>query len=169
MTPRRATPWAILAGALLLTAIATTFVRLTARARDRGRFENAVQSAQYGIESRIDTYVALLRGTSGFLTAVGEPSPAGYARYVASLEVRERYPGLQGIGFSRRVRAGELPGLERAMRAAGRPGFHVWPDSARAEYHAIVLLEPLDARNQAAVGYDMYTDSTRRASRPRGA
>ena len=43
----------------------------------------------------------------------------------------------------------------------------VWPSGPRDEYHAIVFLEPMDERNQAAIGYDMYTEPTRREAMER--
>ena len=38
-----------------------------------------------------------------------------------------------------------------------------WPEGERDEYHAIIVLEPQDARNKAGIGYDMFTEPTRRA------
>ena len=35
------------------------------------------------------------------------------------------------------------------MRAQGLADFHVWPEGAREERHAILHLEPLDRRNRA--------------------
>ena len=51
------------------------------------------------------------------------------------------------------------------MRRQGADAFHVWPqEPRRGFYTAIVFLEPLDLRNQAALGYDMFSDATRRAA-----
>src|SRR5260370_37229333 len=50
------------------------------------------------------------------------------------------------------------------MHREGNPSFKIWPEGNRAEYHSIIYLEPLDRRNQVAIGYDMFTEPTRRAA-----
>src|SRR5260370_16417612 len=50
------------------------------------------------------------------------------------------------------------------MHREGNPSFKIWPEGNRAEYHSIIYLEPLDRRNQVAIGYDMFTAPTRRAA-----
>jgi signal transduction histidine kinase len=57
--------------------------------------------------------------------------------------------------------------LEHRQRATGARDFRVWPDTPRSEYHSILYLEPLDARNAAAIGYDMATEPTRREAMER--
>jgi signal transduction histidine kinase len=126
-----------------------------------------VQSASDRIEARISTYIALLQATAAMFAVSDHVTRLEFQEYAAQLRVRQRYPGIQGVGFSRRVMADELDDLEREMRAEGGAGFHVWPDSAREEYHAIVALEPLDRRNRAAIGYDMFTQPTRREAMSR--
>jgi two-component sensor histidine kinase len=42
------------------------------------------------------------------------------------------------------------------------PEVRVRPSRPRPEAHAIVFLEPMDRRNEAAIGFDMFTDPTRR-------
>jgi signal transduction histidine kinase/ActR/RegA family two-component response regulator len=154
------TPLLVAAAALLLTASATGLAWTSARNRDGARFENAVQSATDRITARMEIYIALLRGAGGMLAA-GEISRADWRRYAGRLDVRVHYPGIQGIGYTRRVEPDSIDALVRRMRAQGAEGFRVWPDSARAEYHSILYLEPLDRRNQAALGYDMFTDPVR--------
>jgi two-component sensor histidine kinase len=43
----------------------------------------------------------------------------------------------------------------------------VWPRSGEAIRTAIVMVEPIDARNRAALGFDMYTEKRRRAAMSR--
>jgi signal transduction histidine kinase/ActR/RegA family two-component response regulator len=160
------TPLLVAAAALMLTAGATGLAWTSARNRDGARFENAVQSATDRITARMEIYIALLRGAGGMLAA-GEISRADWHRYAERLDVRVRYPGIQGIGYSRQVPADSIDELVRRMRAQAAEGFRVWPDSARAEYHSILYLEPLDRRNQAALGYDMFTDPVRREAMQR--
>jgi signal transduction histidine kinase len=140
-------PWLVLAGSLALTTAATTFVSLTARERDAARFENAVQSASDRVRSRIDVYTAMLRSASALFAASDTVTPAHFRGFVDRLEVQRWYPGIQGIGWTQR--------LARDL------------DGEVDEVHAIRYLEPLDARNRAAIGFDMYSEPTRRAAMQR--
>jgi signal transduction histidine kinase len=136
------TPWLVLAGSLALTVAATTFVSMSTRERDRARFENAVQSAADRVRSRLDVYTTTLRGGAAFFASADTVTLEEFRGYVVRLEVQRWYPGIQGIGWTRRVQHG-LPGE---------------PD----EVHAIRYLEPLDERNRAAIGFDMYSEPIRR-------
>ena len=40
--------------------------------------------------------------------------------------------------------------------------FTVYPEGKREKYFPVVFLEPLDVRNKRAIGYDVYTQETRR-------
>jgi signal transduction histidine kinase len=136
------TPWLVLAGSLGLTALATAFISLSARERDAVRFENAVQAASDRVQGRLDVYTATLRSGAALFAAAGQVSSEQFHDFVERLEVQRWYPGIQGIGWTQRLQHG-LPG-------------------DRDERHAIRYLEPLDARNRAALGFDMYAEPIRR-------
>jgi signal transduction histidine kinase len=157
-----ALPWFVLGISLAVTAAATWAALATVQGRIHARFNSAVQSTRDRIEGRLDTYVALLQATAGLFAASRDVKRNEFHAYATRLRVRDRYPGVQGIGYSQRVTPAELPALERRMRAQGEASFHVWPGSGRSEYHAILYLEPLDRRNEVALGYDMFTDPVRR-------
>src|SRR5262249_46995891 len=54
-----------------------------------------------------------------------------------------------------------------SMHQMGDDRFHIWPESERADFYPIKYLEPLDRRNQAAIGYDMFNDPSRREAMER--
>jgi len=166
-TVRGSIPWQVLTLSLLLTSLATYYLLVTAEHRQRQRFQNQVERIQHLLEDRMEVYLALLRATSG-LFAVQEPVHGeAFHTFVSKLELRQRYPGLQGIGFSRRITPAEVEPLVAAMRRQGNPEFRIWPDHPRTEINVIVFVEPLDRRNRAALGFDMFTEPTRRAAMER--
>jgi signal transduction histidine kinase/CheY-like chemotaxis protein len=157
----------VLVVCLLATLGLTLGVEHYARERDDARFTNALQVTRDRIESRLDTYVAVLLATRGFFAGDRGVTVTDFRRLVAQLDLQRRYPGIQGIGFTRRIPAASLAAIEEELRAQGHESFRVWPRSPRGELHAIVLLEPLDRRNRAAIGYDMATDPVRREAMDR--
>ena len=126
------------------------------------RFHARAAEIPLRIESRLSGYEQVLRGSAGFLSASDVVTRAEWRNYIASLRLNERYPGIQGVGFARRVRPEDLPAHTAAMRAEGFPEYRLWPAGTRDEYTAIVYLEPFSGRNARVLGYDMYSDPVRR-------
>jgi signal transduction histidine kinase len=160
------TPFVVLSISLLLTSLVAYVLEATTKAREQSRFLSVVQSAEDRIRTRLETYIALLRGTSALYAVNETVSPEGFRAYVERLRVNESYPGIQGIGFSQRVPASQRAEFRAVMRQ-DQPDFRIWPDSARAEYHAIVFLEPLDSINRRTIGFDMFTDPVLREAMER--
>lgn len=158
------TPWLALLLGGVATAVGTEFVRRSLAERDFARFEQVVTDAEDRIVTRLENQIALLRATGGLFGAGLDPSVEQFAAYVDRMSLTEFYPGVQGVGFIRRIRPGELDEVVARMRAEAFPDFHVWPDSASRERHAVVLLEPRDRRNRAALGYDISTEPVRAAA-----
>lgn len=152
----------ILAVSLLATGLATFAFYRSASERDAARFQNAVESTQDRIQSRLGVYVNLLIGTRSFFMASSRVELRDFREYVDHLNVQRRYPGIQGIGFSRRISPSEVANVTGDIRAQGQTDFLVWPAYPRDEYHSILFLEPMDRRNRAAIGYDMFTEAVRR-------
>ena len=155
-------PTAALLGSLALTLVAAAFLFVNARMRDRVRFARAIGTAVDRIEARLHAYEGLLRGCAGLLAARPEISADEFHAYADRLEIEQWYPGVQGVGFAQRLKPGETAATESALRARGFAALRIWPGPSGDERTAIVLLEPLDRRNRAAIGYDMYTDPLRR-------
>jgi PAS domain S-box-containing protein len=161
-------PWIVLLVSLMMTAITTWSVANSTVVRDKERWTNAVESTRNRIETRLQTYIALLRGGAGLYAAADMPIfNRDFQEYTARLDIQRRYPGIQGIGFTRRFLPEEKDSLVAAMKAQGFSDFKVWPDAPEGERHTIVYLSPLDRRNRAAIGYDMYTEATRREAMAR--
>lgn len=167
-------PYFVLAVALILTIVATAYVDITARSmaatartKDRLRFENSVIQTQESIASRLDTYVSVLHGAAGLFAASKAVERNEFKNFIARLNLQENYPGILGVGYSARVEPAERSGIIERMKAQGIADFHIWPDAAREEYHSILFLEPLNVRNRAAIGYDMFSEPVRRAAMER--
>jgi PAS domain S-box-containing protein len=65
------------------------------------------------------------------------------------------------------IQPSELAQHIQQIRAEGFPDYTVRPEGERDVYTAIIFLEPFDARNQRAFGYDMFSESIRRAAMER--
>ncbi|WP_375770022.1 CHASE domain-containing protein [Archangium gephyra] len=166
--PRHLIPVGVLILSLLLTSGVCVLLGVAARARDEARFENLVQTTSDRIQRRLDTYIALLQGTEGLFATQQEVTPEEFSAYVQLFEIQSQYPGIQGLGFTRRFSREERTRVEHQTRTAlGLPGFHAWPEVPGDELHSVVMLEPRDMRNLAAMGYNMFSEPMRREAMTR--
>ncbi len=154
--------WLPVALCLLLTAAATAFVHGAEAQAERARFRNDVIAARARVHERMESYVAMLRAGAGMASQTAPVTSEEFSRFVDRLELEQAYPGTLGVGYS--ARFGPVTAAEATAEAhrMGWTNIAVWPDTPREEVDAIVLLEPLDARNRAALGFDMGTEATRR-------
>ncbi|HEU4648404.1 MAG TPA: CHASE domain-containing protein [Gemmatimonadales bacterium] len=168
LSPQRAerrlpAPAIVFVVTLVLAVAAAVYVARTSAVSEQLRFESVARQAAASLSERLETATTLLRATSGLFAAHEMVGRAEFDAFVERLSLRVRYPGIQGIGYSHRVRREAIDSLRRAMARQGAAQFDVWPRMPlAAEQHAIVYLEPLDRRNAAALGYDMYSDPVRR-------
>ncbi|HYE57288.1 MAG TPA: CHASE domain-containing protein [Rhodothermales bacterium] len=165
MLRRPVLPWIVLTASLLLTAVAAGSLARSTRERDDEAFRNAVQTTYDRIGARLDIYIALLRGTAGLIVSrEGNVTSAEFNAFAQRLRAQRNYPGIQGIGYSRRLRSPEEAAALVTERRREIPEFRLWPDTVSGDRHAIVYLYPLDRRNRHALGYDMHSQPTRRAA-----
>jgi CHASE1-domain containing sensor protein/nitrogen-specific signal transduction histidine kinase len=162
---RPVAPYFVLILSLIITLLATYYVRNEAHARDKLRFENDVERARLAIERRIETYLALLRGGAGLFVANGnQVSKKMFQDYVASLNIENEFKGVQGLGWARRVELPELFQYVTDLQNQGDFYFRVIPEGDRPEYVAVTFIEPRSRINIAALGFDMFQEPTRRAA-----
>lgn len=160
-------PYFILISGLVLTAVVTFFVAQNLRFRARQEFETAIFETQSDIRSRMEAYIALLRGGAGLFAVNRWVTAEEFRIYVERLHVAEFYPGVQGIGFAYRVTPETKDAFFTRLDEQGLTDFEIRPSTKPPILFPIVYLEPLDARNRAALGYDMFSDPARRLAMER--
>lgn len=160
-------PALVLITLLLLSGIATYSAARLFQGRDKLQFTNGVRHVTDSVERRLGIYTDILVVGSALYGANREVTEKEFREYVRRLRVSERYPGVQGVGFTIRVLPGEREALIARMRSEGFPEFRIWPDPGNAECQSIIYLEPMDERNKRAIGYDMSSEPVRKAAMDR--
>ena len=155
-------PYLILLVGLAFTSIVYYYFSKLTLEQDQSRFQKNVQELRDRIRLKVETSITLLRAGTGLFAASDEVAPVEFYRFVQQLDLQKNYPGIQGIGFSKRFTHAEKDDLVRQMRQKVREDFNVQPDGPRDEYTAIVYLYPLGNQNEKAIGFDMFSDPVRR-------
>jgi len=156
-------PYLILVLGFCFTVLVYYYFSKLTYEQDQSRFDSSVQEIQDRVRLRIATSITLLRAGSGLFAASHAVDTEEFSRFVQQIELDKNYPGIQGIGYALQFRAEEMPEVLAHMQRQGVTDFHVWPeDPPRDEYTAILYLQPVNAPNQRAIGYDMFTEAVRR-------
>lgn len=172
----RVLPWVVLACTLLSTFAVAYYIWSKDRLRSDSAAREAAEQARQQIQSRVSSYVALMRAAAAMVSnrlpqgATEIPKYQGeFINYVDSLGLGENYPGFRGIGFSLRLRPDERAEFEVAMRDAGTPNYRVWTDIpgktvGQEEMFPIVYSAPVMKPSISAMGFDPFSDPDRRGS-----
>jgi two-component sensor histidine kinase/CHASE1-domain containing sensor protein len=161
-------PVLVLLIGLAASALAAWQVDRLNRAKDAERFQSAVLRAHDDIADRLQAYISVLRATAGFLAARdGAVDRGEFHAYAERLQLARVYPGIQGIGYSVVLPEVSGPRTDEILTRLDASDVRVHPAAPDDEVHAIVHLEPLDRRNRAALGYNMFSEATRRSAMSR--
>ncbi len=166
---RASTSLAVLVLGIALSVAAAYLADRQLAHEARLTFDADVSDAQDAIATRIRAYADLLVGIRGLFLAENSIGRGEFRRYVQSLDLDRRYPGIQVIHFSRRIPAAQRSAFEARVRAdtsiepRGYPDFTVHPRGERAEYTVVQYVEPT-AGTEGALGLDLGGDAVRLAA-----
>ena len=158
-------PYFVLGVSLLITAIVAVTLHRAGRVQERARFENSVRRTRDNIQTRQAIYTNMLEGVAALFQAQPDRhvDAAQFQAYVSQLDLPNRYPGIQAVGYSVVVRAEEAGEFANSIRSeAGLPDFRIWPDYPRNQYHPVIYVHPMNEGNRGALGFDMFTSAPRR-------
>ncbi|MCW8821242.1 MAG: EAL domain-containing protein [Sulfurovum sp.] len=154
--------WIILLFSVVLALFVWSVSKDYYDTRSKEYFQNNVNENIDRINKRMIKYENALRSGIALFHANESVSRHEWHQFIKALQAEKYYPGFQGIGFSLMVRPEEVAPLEHKMRAEGYTQFALKPAGKREQYSAILYLEPMNKRNVQAIGYDMFSQPTRR-------
>lgn len=155
-------PWLVLFLSLALVFGFGLLLNRYVERQDRQILQMQSVELAAGIEQRIKESEAILRAAGAAFAFVPQIDGNFFSAYFKGLQLDLSYRGIVGIGWTIPVARENLTQLEDRMRAAGKEDFFVWPVTDERMNYAILYLEPDNARNRAAIGFNMYSDPVRR-------
>jgi signal transduction histidine kinase len=149
---------------LSLTAFSVYYTRIYIQKTVIQDFEIAISHLQTKMDARIRAQAELLRSGAALFAVSDTVTRETWREYYKSKRVNLHYPGLQGFGYSHIIPKDQLDTHIQTFREKGFPDYDVYPPGEREIYTSIIYLEPFTGRNLLAFGYDMFSDSVRRAA-----
>ena len=125
---RGAAAYGVLLIGLLLTLLASSYVRQNVEAEARTRFEETTQATKAAIYRLVNAYLAAMFGARGLLRVSHSIDRDEWEGYVRSIEPGLRrnrlrkaqsLEGLQSLGFATYLRPGERQAYSRTAREEG--------------------------------------------------
>src|SRR5688572_12614904 len=140
-------PWIALTAALALTAAGWIGLERARFTDARIQFERRTDTAVGAIRARMLAYEQVLRSGAARIASSPSVSREEWRAFIANLQLDERFPGIQAVGYAEYVRAPNVAEHVRRLKAEGFPEYEIRPAGARDEMVPIVYNEPFVGRN----------------------
>lgn len=143
------THWIVLGFAMLATLLAWAISATSIDRQQKSLFLQQSNQIAQAVEQRMLAYDTVLRGAAEHFRSHNQISSEGWRDYVASLNLQQAYPGIQGIGFS---------------RISFSPARNKTAENEFLASTSVVMLEPDTAMNRQALGFNQFGETTRRSA-----
>jgi len=123
----------------------------------------AVASA---LERRSNANAAYLRAGAALFATLDDVPPSRFRRFVSELRLDSDYRGPDGIGWAERVERSGIADFNVRLAKEYGADVQMHPALAAGQTYAVPVgfLEPDSERNRRALGYDMFSERTRRTA-----
>ena len=160
----RYVPAIVLLTGLVMSGLGALMARYQSQVQDRLRLQLVSERVQSDATDRLGKYVSLVRSAVGFFEASDlKVSAEQFRRFWAAAKLETNFPGILALGYIKQVPASQRAQFE-AEQKRRNPAFHIFPDSKRETYYVATYAEPMNHRRMLTLGYDPFTESTRRAA-----
>ncbi|MDB2685618.1 CHASE domain-containing protein [Mariniblastus sp.] len=152
--------WLIVLGSLILTFLAWYYASSEKEARIQVQFDRESDRVIELVKERMGKYEDALWGGVAFIrTSEKDVDFETWQRYAKSINIEDKYPGINGIGVIHSVADGDFDNYLAKQREQ-RPDYQVHPPHDRSKRYPISYVIPVQG-NEKAVGLDMAHEVNR--------
>ncbi|WP_218104291.1 sensor domain-containing diguanylate cyclase, partial [Methylophaga muralis] len=157
--------------ALVSGLVVTFFVAGKIAETEYFRLESAYtimfNQAADAVVGKVNAYGEMLRATQGLFYVAPDLSREDFANFYQSLKLEENYHGIQGLGYVAAIAPEDKQAHINAVKQLGLTDYNIFPEGEREQYSANLYIEPMTSKNIRALGFDMYSDSSRKVAMDR--
>jgi diguanylate cyclase (GGDEF)-like protein len=160
---RSSIPWITLSATVALTFAGWIGLERSRLDGARAQFERHTQAAEIAMRTRMLTYEQVVRAGAAHVGSSPGITRASWRDFVGQVQVRERFPGVNVLGFAERVPAAVRGAHVKRMRSEGHfLDYEIHPPGTRAQYFPVALSEPPTRLSARLAGYDAFAEPVRR-------
>ena len=140
---------------------------LNRRSHETQQLDELITGATEELEKRIGTYTDILRGGASMFVASDSVTRSEWEVYVDSIDLIDRYPGVNGMGIVVPVKHADLAAFKAEMRDDGLPLFAARPvpgGSLDVDEHFVIIREGPEILNHTPIGLDLGSEPKRRSA-----
>jgi len=139
---------------LVITFSFTLTTLYLAKIKEEARFESSVSRTQRTIETRLDTYVTILKAEAGLFVASDEVTAREFYLYTKQLELEKPDTGIHAVGYISAVTPENQIQVQDKIRQV-HPDFSFSDRPNNTPFTAVTYLEPNSLTHQQTIGTDM--------------
>ncbi|MEO6042152.1 MAG: CHASE domain-containing protein [Croceibacterium sp.] len=160
----RALPVAVTLLVTIVTLLSVFAIERGEAVRSGAQLRSRTTAIAAALERRANASSAYLRAGGALLASLDEVQPERFRRFVSELRLDTDSRGAEGIGWAPVVFPDQVADYGRMMEVAApaQVRLHPAPDGSQPFSVPVTYLEPDTDRNRRALGYDMYSEPTRR-------
>ena len=162
----RALPAAVFLLIAVITVIGMLAIEQGDAARSAAQLRTRASAIASALERRANASSAYLRAGAALLATLDEVPADRFRRFASELRLDTDFRGTEGIGWAPVVYPGQTAAFDAMVAGRGREPPRIHPQPAGNAPYAVPVayLEPDSERNRRALGFDMYSEPTRRAA-----
>ena len=155
-------PYLVLLAGILLTELITILSFKDLKLINQQAFENTCQDYKNKILSQLKANAQVLYSSAAYISSSDSITRNEWKLFQFQNKSLNELPGIQGIGYVKKIQAGQLEQFEKLIRKEGFPDFRVKPEGPREFYTSVLYIEPFSGRNLIAFGFDAFTEPVRK-------
>jgi len=153
--------WSVMSLCAIVTGYAYMLAKSQVEARNDSLFKSITDDNLEALRVRMQLYGHSLDGAAGLIAASDKVTLADWQHYIETLDIKNKLPGIRGIGLIIAVPSGEELQFLETARADGVENLQIHPETLVGEKFVIKYIEPL-LGNEGMVGFDIAIEGGRR-------
>ena len=163
----RSLPLVIFLLVLAITVLGVFSIERGERQRDQALMSRTALALTSALERRASVNSSYLRAGAALFSMQDFVDVGIFRRFVSEMRFDSDYRGAEGLGWAPVIGPDDVPAFNRQLQElygndlAFHPALATMP---RSRAVPVLYLEPETHRNHRAIGFDMYSEQTRRAA-----
>jgi len=157
-------PWMVFIVSIIVTIWVWYIFQTHITQMTSDQFYSRMEQVKFTIEKRMAAYEHVLQDGVSLFANIPLVERQHFRHYVNHLQINQYYPGIQALGFSPRIKAADKSAHIAKLRAEGFSNYSIKPEGQRDEYIPLVYIEPLTEVFKRGLGFDAYSEPTRRVA-----
>jgi PAS domain S-box-containing protein len=156
--------WLTLFVSVGLTLAAWQVVSTASNQAIASKFDSETNDIRVRVTERLQGYERILKAGQGLFAASIDVTAGEWSDFMRTFGIERADAAGLGVAFARSTGPADLARVERERIAQDAPSYRIWPAGARERYTPVYYIYPEATDNHRALGYDMYSEATRRAA-----